>query len=152
MRIDRPLARHMSDPVLARWVPFVAVVDGLLAPDECDALVARIETEGPEPATIKRGSYQELAPSIRDNDRALFDDAALARALFERLGPAVPPSWEGAAAVGLNERFRGYRYAPGQRLAAGSTCCAATSCTLSPTRSPRNRSDSRASSRTASRA
>jgi prolyl 4-hydroxylase len=58
----------------------------------------------------------------------MFDDEALARALFERARSALPETLRGAPrttdrdgptwrASGLNERFRGYRYGPGQRFA-----------------------------------
>jgi hypothetical protein len=59
-----------------------------------------------------------MRPDIRNNERASFDDVGLARALFERLRPHVPEvmraSWR---AVGLKERFRAYRYDPGQYFA-----------------------------------
>src|SRR5262249_14911339 len=53
----------------------------------------------------------------RNNERVMFDDAALAADLFARTGAWVPPSLHGGSLVGYNERFRGYRYRPGQRFA-----------------------------------
>lgn len=120
------------DEVQRSFVPFVRVVDGVSSDDECTALIARIEALGPSfaPVTTSRGFVDR--PDIRNNDRVIFDDVDLARDLFRRLRPHLPlqrcgddpearrgrpgidPSWE---AVALNERFRGYRYGPGQRFA-----------------------------------
>ncbi len=113
--------------------PLVRVVDHVCDAAMCEALVARIEALGPSFAPITTGQGFVNRPDIRNNDRVMFDDAALAKDLFERLSPHLPqtrhgalpnysprrPPGEGALwrAVGLNERFRGYRYAPGQRFA-----------------------------------
>jgi predicted 2-oxoglutarate/Fe(II)-dependent dioxygenase YbiX len=45
----------------------------------------------------------------------MFDDTELAATLFARI--TVPESLCDMRAVGLNERFRCYRYEPGQRFA-----------------------------------
>ena len=114
----RSLIPPIDDPRLAEFVPFAGTVDDVLAARECAALVARIEALGPETALINRGARQELDTRIRDNDRVIFDDHALAEQLFWPLASVVPATWKtGARVVGLNERFRGYRYQPGQRFA-----------------------------------
>lgn len=97
--------------------PLVARIAGFATDAECAALVARIEALGPSaaPVTTPRGFV--MRPDIRNNARVMFDDADLAARLFARLAPLVPPTLCGLRAVGLNERFRGYRYTPGQRFA-----------------------------------
>lgn len=97
--------------------PLVARIDGFANEAECAALTARIEALGPEvaPVTTPRGFV--MRPDIRNNARVMFDDLDLAARLFARLAPLVPPALCGLAPVGLNERFRGYRYTPGQRFA-----------------------------------
>jgi predicted 2-oxoglutarate/Fe(II)-dependent dioxygenase YbiX len=54
---------------------------------------------------------------VRNNERVMFDDVSLAAALFDRLRGALPPRLAGRKPVGVNERFRGYRYSPGQKFA-----------------------------------
>lgn len=119
MKIVKPLAAFEADPRIAPWIPFVATVTDVLTAAECGTLVERIEAIGPEVATVNRGTYQEVDRRIRDNDRVIFDDVALAADLHARLGPAIPPEFGArrAAAASLNERFRCYRYTPGQRFA-----------------------------------
>jgi predicted 2-oxoglutarate/Fe(II)-dependent dioxygenase YbiX len=95
--------------------PFIAVVHDFLGRAECAELVGRIESIGPGAAPITVGGGQQvMMPDIRNNDRVMFEDVALAASLFERLRPALPARED--TAVGLNERFRGYRYTAGQRF------------------------------------
>lgn len=90
---------------------------------EAAAILQRAEAQGfsPAPITVGPGRFV-MAPHIRDNTRLIVDDVALASALWARLGSWLPqrsprgwlhPRWR---AIGLNERFRLYRYAPGQRF------------------------------------
>jgi prolyl 4-hydroxylase len=97
--------------------PLVFTAEGLLSGAECEDLIRRIEAEGcaPAPVTTARGFV--MRPEVRNNSRALFDDFALAGELFRRARPHLPAPLKGMAPVGVNERFRGYRYEPGQRFA-----------------------------------
>jgi prolyl 4-hydroxylase len=97
--------------------PIVFTVDEVLTADECKQLVERIEQLGPEPAPITTARGFQMRPDIRNNTRVMFDDHALAHALFTRLADAIPTPLWGQRAVGANERFRCYRYEPGQRFA-----------------------------------
>lgn len=107
--------------------PFVALVDDALSSAECDRWRRHLEDLGPSLATINRGATHEVDTRIRNNDRVIFDDTDLAAELWARLGHAIPDGLTERVArvrtdrrmraVGLNERFRGYRYAPGQRFA-----------------------------------
>ena len=54
---------------------------------------------------------------IRDNARLLLDDPALAERLWERAQPLIPRNINDWKALGLNERFRFYRYDVGQKFA-----------------------------------
>src|SRR5262245_31886406 len=102
----------------------VWTVDGVLSTDECRALIDRTEAVAyrAAPVTTSRGPVH--MPDVRNNDRVMLDDPALAGLLFERLRSRVPASLElqagsgGASlwrAIGANERLRFYRYGPGQR-------------------------------------
>lgn len=92
----------------------IQTIDGLFTPEECDALVRSSEASGFTDAPITTGRGFVMAPEVRNNTRVMFDDPARAAALWARLGPWVPAERARGVAVGLNERFRFYRYAPGE--------------------------------------
>ena len=98
--------------------PVLALVQDVLTPAECHAEIARIEASDPSVATINAGGGRMvLNTRVRNNDRVIFEDVPLAARLFERMRSAIPDVREGWNACGLNERFRAYRYARGQRFA-----------------------------------
>jgi len=97
--------------------PLALTVPAVLSASECAALIDRIESLGPTAAPVSTGRGVVMMPDVRNNTRVIFDDVPLARTLFERLAPAIPPVLCDLRAVGANERFRCYRYAPGQRFA-----------------------------------
>lgn len=86
----------------------------LLSPAECEALIARAEAIGFEAALINTRSGAQLDQRTRDNDRVIFDDPDYAALLWRRIEAEIPPFRAGRQVRGLNERFRLYRYAPGQ--------------------------------------
>jgi len=99
-------------------VPGVVWVDhGLLTPAECAAWIARGEAVGYEAAPITTSRGPVMAPEIRNNTRVIIDDVAAAAKLWEAADERVPPVLDGRVAVGLNERFRLYRYDPGEYFA-----------------------------------
>lgn len=98
--------------------PLYWTVDDLLAREECEALIARIESLGPRIAPISRAEGPVVDLRERNNTRVMFDDEGLARQLFDRVRPHLPEELSGKRAVGANERLRCYRYEPGQRFAA----------------------------------
>ena len=97
--------------------PYIVKVHGLLAPAECESLIARIEALGPAVATIDTRRGPAVRTSVRNNDRVIFDDEALARTLLGRVRGRAPEEVHGMSLVGVNERFRCYRYKPGMRFA-----------------------------------
>jgi hypothetical protein len=88
----------------------VFLLRDFLSPAECAAQIARSEAMEYEPGTVGG----EVVENARSNERVIFDDPTLAADLFARAAPHLPPLIEGARLVGFNERFRFYRYAPGQ--------------------------------------
>ncbi len=54
-----------------------------------------------------------MMPEVRNNTRVMFDDVPLATRLWARLAPILPGRAP-LGSLGLNERFRFYRYDPGQ--------------------------------------
>jgi hypothetical protein len=94
----------------------IVVVRDVLSATECEALIARAEAMGFEPATINTRSGAKRDEQTRDNDRVMMDDADLASDLWKRVAAHVPVIRAGRQVVGLNERLRLYRYHPGQKF------------------------------------
>ena len=92
------------------------VVPDVLTPSECAAYIALSEKIGYEPATITTASGAELRPNVRDDDRLIYDDEALADTLWELVKDYFPACVKNRSVLGLNERFRFYRYDPGQHF------------------------------------
>ncbi len=92
----------------------VVTINGVLSPDECETLVREAEAVGfgDAPITTPRGF--EMRPQVRNNTRVMVDDHTRARQLWERIVPWIPVQHRRLHAVGLNERFRFYRYERGQ--------------------------------------
>jgi prolyl 4-hydroxylase len=97
--------------------PYILKVPGVLALDECQMLIDKIEALKPEVATINTGFGTAVRTDVRNNDRVIFDDEELAVKLLDRVRDRAPKEIHGMAFVGLNERFRCYRYKPGMRFA-----------------------------------
>jgi len=88
----------------------VFVIREFLSPAECAELICRSKELGWEPGTVGGA----VIDGVRNNDRILFDDQSLAADLFHRAQPALPAMIDGRTIVGFNERWRFYRYGPGQ--------------------------------------
>jgi len=90
---------------------------GFLSPAECRGFIALSEDHGYEAAMIATARGQVLARDIRDNDRLIWDDPALADDWWRRVQPFLTTAVGRWRPSGLNERFRYYRYRVGQRFA-----------------------------------
>jgi prolyl 4-hydroxylase len=112
--IGRP---HIEGNALDWSAPLVFTIPQLCTAAECAALIERAETLGLDEAPITTAAGFEMRPDIRNNTRVMFDEPPLAAALFTRIADAVPAQLFGRHPVGVNERFRIYRYEPGQRFA-----------------------------------
>lgn len=111
------ISRTLMHKELINNLDDVFVVRNFLSPAECDRYVALSEGIGYGDAPINTFAGPQVNKRMRNNDRAMVDDVGLASALWDRLGPFVPAKrGTGWYAVGLNERFRFYRYDPGQRF------------------------------------
>ena len=89
------------------------VLDALLPPEECRAVIAMAEASGFGQSSL------DYPASYRDNDRLVRDDPALAQSLLARIEPHLPALYRDAQGarwkrVGLNPRFRYCRYRDGQ--------------------------------------
>ena len=93
---------------------FIRTVTPFLTPGECAELIRDSEAEGYAPAPITTPSGFVMRDDIRNNTRVMRDDHGLADRLWQRLREFVPEKRAGWRAIGLNERFRFYRYEPGE--------------------------------------
>lgn len=79
--------------------------------DECDAIIDLAEIiVGFEQATLNTQTGVATKIEYRNNKRATFDQPELAKELWERLKNDSRLLKEGWKAIGLNERFRVYKY------------------------------------------
>jgi predicted 2-oxoglutarate/Fe(II)-dependent dioxygenase YbiX len=92
------------------------VIHEFLSPEECAGYIALSESTGYDDAPINSLSGPRIRKDIRNNDRVMIDDASLAALIWERLKPHFPERAQFWLPVGLNERFRFYRYDPGQQF------------------------------------
>lgn len=94
----------------------VSTVEEFLDAETCSTLVARAKSIGFSSAPITTHEGPAVRPDIRSNDRVMIDDPGLAAHLWAAIRPMIPSTHSGREAAGLNERFRFYRYQPGQRF------------------------------------
>jgi predicted 2-oxoglutarate/Fe(II)-dependent dioxygenase YbiX len=94
----------------------IFTIPGLFTPGECDCHISRAESLGFELATINDGGRAISDQSVRNNSRVIVDDPQLATELWVKLRSQLPLFFDGRQAVGLNERFRFYRYESTQRF------------------------------------
>jgi len=88
----------------------VIVIHGFLSGEECAALIQRSESLRDEPGTVADVVIEE----VRNNERVIVDDVSLATDFLRRAEPSLPAVIDGHGLVGFNERWRFYRYGPGQ--------------------------------------
>ncbi|HZU95644.1 MAG TPA: 2OG-Fe(II) oxygenase [Planctomycetota bacterium] len=94
-----------------RWI---LTVTGILTPAECQEWIDLAEGIGFDSAPISTAFGFVHAPEVRNNTRVMLDDFDRAAALWTRVRDHVPEKRERSRVLGLNERFRLYRYDPGQ--------------------------------------
>ena len=94
----------------------IFTVKSILSDSFCNELIQMSEEEGYVDAPITTAMGPVMAKNIRNNMRVIYDDYELADQMWEIIKDYVPSSHNGHEVVGLNERFRFYRYDPGQRF------------------------------------
>ncbi|KXS18900.1 hypothetical protein M427DRAFT_29357 [Gonapodya prolifera JEL478] len=105
-----PVVTNLSPPGDPR---IALVVDNLVTPQECMALIQNTERLGYSAALLNvGGGLQLLATDVRKSSRRVVDSQPLASALFQRVASYVP-AIPGRNIVGLNERLRFLRYDKG---------------------------------------
>lgn len=93
----------------------VFLVEDFLSPIECQSYIAKSEAMSYEGAAIQTKDGPRILHDVRNNARVIFDDVALADFIFARAKEFFPEVWgDEWQLLGLNERFRFYRYEPGE--------------------------------------
>ena len=95
----------------------IFTLDNILSPGECAEYINLTENIGYTDAPITTIRGFEIRPDIRNNQRVILDDQERAFDLWQRVSNYIPTTIGRWQAIGLNERFRFYRYDPGQRFA-----------------------------------
>lgn len=101
---------------LTTYSPECFSLDFFLSAAECRFLIEKFEAIGFEEAPITTEKGFVMRKDIRNNLRVIVDDQALADELWEKLEPFAPKYLGKYKSVGLNERFRVYKYLPGQQF------------------------------------
>jgi predicted 2-oxoglutarate/Fe(II)-dependent dioxygenase YbiX len=94
----------------------IFVLRDFFTPEECGDHIRLSEEAGYDDAPISTGRGAVVRKDVRNNDRVMIDDPTLAAVLFARAEPFLPPNFLVWKPVGLNERFRYYRYTKGQKF------------------------------------
>jgi len=105
---------YVDGDSLDGMAPLVFTIADVFGPAECEAAIARAEQSGFD-AAATTGAGLVTRSESRNTDRAMFDDVELAAELFSRIRDMLPRRLCGRRPAGVNERFRCYRYTPGQR-------------------------------------
>jgi hypothetical protein len=96
----------------------IFLLHDFFSPAQCDEFIARAEAAGFDEAPISTAGGAVLRKDVRNNARVMLDDPDLAGRLFERARPLLPAALRGGWRLGdFNERWRFYRYDPGERFA-----------------------------------
>jgi predicted 2-oxoglutarate/Fe(II)-dependent dioxygenase YbiX len=90
----------------------IFLLRGFFSSEECQEHIARCEAVGFSDAPINSVSGPVVDKELRNNSRLIIDDFAAAFHLYLRAKNHLPRLF--GEACGLNERFRYYRYEPGQ--------------------------------------
>jgi len=97
--------------------PYIVQVPDVINPEQCEEIIARIESLKPAVAPINSMSGTRVRTDIRNNERVMFDDPELAEIFFQQAAQHVPEEMFGRQLVSANERIRCYRYKAGMRFA-----------------------------------
>lgn len=95
----------------------IYTIDEFLSFDACQNLISFSEKMSyvDAPVTMPDGSAR-MIKEVRNNARVMLDDEALAVQLWQTLTPVFPFVISNLIPIGLNERFRFYRYQSGERF------------------------------------
>lgn len=88
----------------------IFTIDELLSPQECENHISLSESKRYGDAPIMAFMNPVMRPDVRNNKRVIIDNEKEAAALWSKVEKVIPKAIGEYKAVGLNERFRYYRY------------------------------------------
>ncbi|MFC4633429.1 prolyl hydroxylase family protein [Dokdonia ponticola] len=91
-------------------------IDQFLSDRECDDLILFSEQKGYSEADVGLKTGAKMMKNVRDNYRLIHEDIKLSADLWKIAIGTHPFIVDGISPLGLNERFRFYRYEAGQRF------------------------------------
>ncbi|WP_037254223.1 2OG-Fe(II) oxygenase [Roseobacter sp. SK209-2-6] len=89
-------------------------IPNFLSTDLCAEQIKQAEALGFASAPITSETGTQVVSEIRNNTRVIRDLPTLSAQLWQDARNLVPRNFKGRDAAGLNDRFRLYRYQPGQ--------------------------------------
>lgn len=92
----------------------IITIENFFSVEECAHYIQASESIGFDAASVTTKTGPVMLQDIRNNSRVILDDAALSEKLWQRVKPFVPSPLFKREAIGLNERWRFYRYEAGQ--------------------------------------
>lgn len=95
---------------------FKHIVEEFFTPEECKGFIDFSEKQGYEESLIRTREGEVMNKEIRDNDRVIWDNPQIAEQIWEMVKDMLPADIDGYEPIGLNERFRFYRYKDGQQF------------------------------------
>lgn len=101
----------INNPLRKIWT-----LPGFISQQECQDLILLSEMRGFDEATVSMKSGPVMIKGLRNNYRLEYSDTRLAARLWDGLKAHLPAVLDGWEALGLNERFRFYRYEDNQRF------------------------------------
>jgi len=102
--------------ILNEVAPDIYTIDNFWSTEQCNQYIALAEDIGFEPATINTDFGVRRIEHVRNNNRVIYKDDALANTLWLKAKDLVPAKRGNSIAYGLNELFRFYKYQPGQEF------------------------------------
>jgi hypothetical protein len=102
--------------ILNEVAPDIYTIDNFWTAEQCLHYINQTEQTGFEPATINTDFGVRRVDSVRNNNRVMYKDDALATSIWQQAKDFVPVKRGNSVAYGLNELFRFYKYEPGQEF------------------------------------
>jgi len=94
----------------------IFTIDNFWTTQECEDFISKSEAIGYEPATVTTENGQLIVKDVRNNNRIIYKDFALAETIWQALKEFAPKQFGNSLAIGLNELFRFYKYEVGQQF------------------------------------
>ncbi|QRA45272.1 2OG-Fe(II) oxygenase [Chryseobacterium cucumeris] len=96
--------------------PQIFLIENFLTEAEYDHYISFSQEKVFEEAKINVFGRQQMNKGIRNNDRLMIFDRAMAEELFGKAVKFLPRERDGYQILNFNEMLRVYKYAPGQQF------------------------------------